>query len=240
MFKGKEDQLYLPRNLFIWFLLAFQGGILNTAGYLAVHRFVSHVTGFATLAGVAGAQLDWKTMSGMLMVPICFLMGVMISAWNVERQRIKQLLPRYSFVFSVIIINIFVITVAGALGYLGTFGEPLGSSRDYFLLFILAFTCGLQNAVISSASGAVIRTTHLTGLTTDFGIGLVRIWSTLKNPCKEELFATWCRMGIYVSFIGGSLVAAILFLNVQFYGFFLPLLISLLAAIRLRSIHFKR
>jgi uncharacterized membrane protein YoaK (UPF0700 family) len=239
MFKGKEDQLYHPRNLFIWFLLAFQGGALNTAGYLAVHRFVSHVTGFATLAGVAGAQSDWRAMFGMLMVPVCFLMGVIISAWNVERRRINQLSPRYSFVFSVIIFNIFIIAVAGVLGYFGNFGEALNSSRDYVLLFILSFTCGLQNAVISSASGAVIRTTHLTGLTTDFGIGLVRIWSNLKNPNKEELFATWCRVGIYFSFIGGSLVSALLFLHVHFYGFFLPLLISLFAAIRLRSIQLK-
>ena len=187
MFKGKEDQLYHPRNLFIWFLLAFQGGALNTAGYLAVHRFVSHVTGFATLAGVAGAQSDWKVMLGMLMVPICFLLGVIISAWNVERRRINQLSPRYSFVFSVIIFNIFIIAVAGVLGYFGNFGEALNSSRDYVLLFILSFTCGLQNAVISSASGAVIRTTHLTGLTTDFGIGLVRIWSNLKNPNTSSI-----------------------------------------------------
>lgn len=239
MFKGKEDQLYHPRNLFIWFLLAFQGGVLNTAGYLAVHRFVSHVTGFATLAGVAGAQSDWRVMLGMLMVPICFLIGVIISAWNVERRRINQLPPRYSFVFSVIIFNIFIVAFAGVLGYFGNFGEPLHSGRDYVLLFILSFTCGLQNAVISSASGAVIRTTHLTGLTTDFGIGLVRIWSTLKNPHKEELFATWCRVGIYFSFIGGSLISAFLFLNVQFYGFFMPLFISLFAAIRLRSIQLK-
>ena len=35
-----------------WFLLAFLGGHVNAGGYLACHRFVSHVTGFATLAGV--------------------------------------------------------------------------------------------------------------------------------------------------------------------------------------------
>lgn len=237
MFKGKEDLLYDPRNLFIWFLLAFQGGSLNTGGYLAVHRFVSHVTGFATLAGVAAAEFDWITMFGMLMVPMFFLLGVIISAWNVERQRIKDSIPRYSLIFSIIFFNILFIAVSGSFGFLGEFGEPLNSSRDYLLLFLLSFTCGLQNAVISSASGAVIRTTHLTGPTTDFGIGLVRMWTTRKNLHKQELFANWCRFGIYVSFILGSLISALLFVNFKFWGFYLPLAITLYTAMRLRAIH---
>lgn len=239
MFSGKEDLLYDPRNMFIWFLLAFQGGCLNTGGYLAVHRFVSHVTGFATLAGIAGAQMDWVTMFGMILVPFFFLIGVVISAWNVERRRIKKLIPRYSLVFSIIFLNILIITISGTLGYLGEFGEPLASERDYVLLFILCFTCGLQNAVISSASGAKIRTTHLTGPITDFGIGLVRIWSTKTNVHKQELFAEWCRFGLYFSFIAGSLVSAILFLNFKFFGFYLPLAISFYTALRLRAFHIE-
>lgn len=238
MFKD-QDSIYEPRNLFIWFLLAFQGGSLNTAGYLTVHRFVSHLTGFATLAGVVGAKFDWAAMLGMLTVPICFLFGVIISAWNIERQRIKHKVPRYPLVFSFIFLNILLITMLGVQGYLGEFGEPLSTERNYFLLFLLAFTCGLQNAVISSASGMVVRTTHLTGPTTDFGIGLVRIWSTRNDLHKRDLFANWCRFGIYWSFILGSLVSAFLFLNFKFYGFFLPLAISLFTAIRLRAIHVK-
>ncbi len=239
MFKGKEDLLYEPKNLFIWFLLAFQGGTLNTGGYLAVHRFVSHVTGFATLAGVAGAQLNWTTMFGMLMVPLFFLSGVVISAWNVERLRIHNQVPRYSLIFVIIFLNILFISVAGTMGFLGEFGESLSQQRDFLLLFLLSFTCGLQNAVISSASGAVIRTTHLTGLTTDFGIGIVRIWSTRNDINKNDLFVNWCRLGIYISFVLGSFASAILFLNFKFYGFFLPLCISLFTALRLRAIHLK-
>jgi len=236
MFKD-QDSLYLPKNLFIWFLLAFQGGALNSAGFLAVHRFVSHLTGFATLAGVAGANFDWGTMFGMLLVPVWFLCGVIISAWHTERRRIKGQRPHYSLVFSIIIFNILLITVLGINGYLGVFGEPLTTQADYFLLFMLAFTCGLQNAVISSASGAVIRTTHLTGPTTDFGIGLVKMWSTRKNLQHSDIFINWCRFGVYWSFIGGSFVAAYLFINFKFYGFFLPLIISLYTAIHLRYVH---
>ncbi len=238
MFKD-QDELYAPKNLFIWFLLAFQGGSLNTGGFLAAHRFVSHVTGFATLAGVAGAKFDWPNMLGMLLVPMSFLIGVIISAWNVERQRIKNLTPHYTLVFSFIVINIFIIVFLGINGFLGEFGESKSTQIDYFLLFLLAFTCGLQNAVISSVSGMEVRTTHLTGLTTNFGISIVRIWSTRKNVHKREFFATWCRFGIFCSFVMGSLISAFLFLHFKFYGFFLPLVISLFTAFHLNSLHKK-
>lgn len=231
-----QDNLYDSRNLFIWFLLAFQGGALNTGGYLSVHRFVSHVTGFATLAGVDGAMAHWTEMLGMLLVPVFFVVGAMLSAWSVERQRIREKNPRYSFVFSIIIINLIFVAIYGGIGFFGQFGEPFNFGRDYFLLFLLSFTCGLQNAVISSASGAVIRTTHLTGLTTDFGIGLVRIWTNRKNPHKPEVFANWCRLGIFISFFLGSLIGAFVYYQFQFFGFFLPVFISLFVAIRLRVI----
>lgn len=236
MFKSEADTLYNPRNLFIWFLLAFQGGTLNTGGYMAVHRFVSHVTGFATLAGIKGATFLWKDMLGMLLVPVFFVFGAMLSAWAVERRRIKGQNPKYSLVFTIMLLSLLFIAVWGSLGYFGKFGEPFSYGRDYFLLFLLSFTCGLQNAVITSASGSVIRTTHLTGLSTDFGIGIVRIWTTRKNLHKQEVFASWCRLGIFVFFFLGSLASALLFFKVQFYGFFLPVFISLFVAIRLRAI----
>ena len=41
------------RNQVLWLSLAFQGGFMNAGGFLACHRFVSHVTGYGTHVGVA-------------------------------------------------------------------------------------------------------------------------------------------------------------------------------------------
>ncbi len=234
MFKD-TDSLYDPRNMFIWFLLAFQGGTINTGGFLTVHRFVSHVTGFATLAGAAGAKANWVEMLGMLLVPVSYITGAMFSAWCVERRRIHNQTPLYSLVFSFMLISLSFIAIGGSMGIFGGFGEPLNLTRDYLLLFVLSFTCGLQNAVISSASGAVIRTTHLTGLVTDLGIGIVRILSIDKGH-KHEVFANWTRLGIFISFFFGSFVSALIYSKVQFFGFYLPVCICLFVALRLRAI----
>lgn len=235
MFTNDKDAIYNPSNLIIWFLLAMQGGILNMGGFMASHRFVSHMTGYATLFGDRVANFDKINAFGMSLVPAFFLLGVMISSWFIERRRLKKKRPKYTFVFCLMIFILSCITVAGSLGELGVFGEPFSSKRDYLLLFLLVLTCGLQNAVISSASGHVIRTTHLTGTTTDLGIGLIRVWTLRKGIDSFELFVLFCRIGLIVSFIGGSIIGAFLFRATEFYGFIFPVLISVFVAYRLRN-----
>ena len=63
------------RNRVIWFTLAFQAGWINAGGFLACHRFVSHVTGFATQFGVDIAEFRWTDATGMLTVPLFFFNG---------------------------------------------------------------------------------------------------------------------------------------------------------------------
>ena len=48
---------------------------MNADGFLASGRFVSHVTGFATLFGVAAANRKFYIAVGVLTVPIFFCHG---------------------------------------------------------------------------------------------------------------------------------------------------------------------
>ena len=47
---------------------------------------------------------------------------------------------------------------------------PVGDVFSIFLLSLLAFAMGLQNAAVASTTGLAVRTTHLTGPATDLGI----------------------------------------------------------------------
>ena len=49
-------------------------------------------------------------------------------------------------------------------------GHPLTGVMMYWMCGAAAFAMGLQNATVTSISGAVVRTTHLTGVTTDLGL----------------------------------------------------------------------
>lgn len=219
---------YTRSNFAIWCALAFQSGALNAGGYLACHRFVTHVTGFATLFGTDAAQGEFKQGLGMLSVPAYFVIGAMISGFFIDRRSIQGLSPRYaSVLFLIAAVNVFVL-IGGVAGRLGEFGEPLLLARDYLLLALLCFVSGLQNAMITSAFGAVVRTTHLTGITTDLGMGLVRVLFQVQPASRStELWATWMRISLIASFAMGSVVAAFIFLRHQYWGFALPSLVSI-------------
>jgi uncharacterized membrane protein YoaK (UPF0700 family) len=110
----------------------------------------------------------------------------------------------------------------------GKFGEPLALPRDYALLGMLCLICGLQNATVSLVSKSVVRTTHLTGVTTDLGIGLVRMMNRrlLGVEYEGETRANMMRVGIISGFVLGSIVGFQIFRSWEFRGFIFPTLVS--------------
>lgn len=222
------------RNIAIWLSMAFQGGAINAGGFLACHRFVTHTTGFATSFGAEVAQGHLEAAFGLLTVPVFFLLGAMTSAFFVDRNLTLGKAPRYDWMFGLISITMMVVAVMGSWGAFGVFGEPDSSlAKDYILIALLCLCSGIQNGTITSASGAVVRTTHLTGITTDLGIGLMRVLTKDRRPeaRSNERRANWMRSGLVLSFILGSAVSAFLFYQVQYWGFLGPALISMLLMI---------
>lgn len=219
---------YSPQKFALWNTLAFQAGFVNVGGLLACHRFVTHTTGFATHFGAEMASGKFNMAIGMISVPLFFLAGTCISAFFTDHRSLHQKKPNYSILFFLMFVCYTLVTILGVTHRFGEFGTPLSIVDDYFLLGILSLSSGIQNAIGTSISRSVVRTTHLTGLTTDLGIGLVRIFSHKSSPQlrDEEFKATGMRVGIIVSFTFGSWMGASLFYKYQYYGFLIPLLIS--------------
>lgn len=195
---------------------------------MACHRFVSHVTGFSTLFGTELATGSYGNAFGFLSVPLFFLGGSMISALFVDARLQTQKEPLYHFCFGILTFITALILGLGASHVFGKFGMPTTMEKDYFLLALLCMASGIQNATVTSAYGAVVRTTHLTGLTTDLGIGLMRLMR-LNAPAEvvnRELSATIMRVSIIGSFTLGSVIAAFIFLKAAYWGFAIPFFIS--------------
>jgi len=219
---------YNKMNLSIWFLMAFQAGAINAGGFIACHRFVSHTTGFATHFGAEFAMGRIFDAIGIVSVPLFFLFGTMLSAYFVDHRISLSKKPQYSLLIWMMFALMLLAALGGNLGWYGKFGDPLAIEPDYPLLAILTTTCGIQNAMITSASGAVIRTTHLTGITTDLGIGFIRMLSgdRTSQPVLHEKKLTIMRLGVITFFVIGSTVASFLFYSTAYFGFLLPAGIS--------------
>lgn len=215
---------YTPSNFSIWMLMAFQAGLLNMGGYLACHRFVSHVTGFATLFGYEVNNTNMLSALAVLTVPAFFLAGCMLSGILVDIRLKLKLKPKYYVAFGLMFFLLTGVLVGGMLGYFGVFGEPYEHVRNLVLVAMLCLICGIQNGTITTVSRSFVRTTHLTGATTDLGVGLARFIyrKKLGELYREEFSANITRIGIITFFILGSVAGGFVFKHLGYIGFAVP------------------
>ncbi|MDP2016452.1 YoaK family protein [Hydrogenophaga sp.] len=212
-------------NRELGFVLAFVAGAINAGGFLAVKQYTSHVTGMvSSLAdnlalGQLGLVVDAAV--GVL----SFLLGAMCCAIMVNFARRRRLSSEYALP---LLLEAALILCFGLLGaQLSTFEGLLIP----FTVVLLCFIMGLQNAVATKLSNAVIRTTHMTGIVTDLGIELGKLiyWNGKANhPLKVR--ADRKRMavlaGLLTAFTTGGIAGAFGFKQAG-YGFTVPLALVL-------------
>lgn len=233
MFQHKLNEKISLKTHFDWFVLSFLAGNVNAGGYLSCQRFVSHVTGFSTLSGISFEQGSFVEAFGMLVIPLFFLLGVMISGYLIEKHYAhKNHGQKYAPVMGLVALLLGFVGVGGSLDLFGKFGDVANIKHDFFLLACLCGACGLQNAAITSASGATVRTTHLTGITTDLGLGLVKTMVNRLSPTQKtiENHANLIRALTIFSFTMGSIVAAFVYTKFKYEGFFVPMILAIYSA----------
>jgi uncharacterized membrane protein YoaK (UPF0700 family) len=147
----------LPR--WIWLgaaILAFVAGHCNAIGLLGFeHQSVSHVTGVVSQFGVSLFG-DAVHALHLFFVITSFFAGAVLSGVIVQDSTLR-LGRRYGLALLV---------ESALLGIAVVLLSQQSSVGDY----CVSCACGLQNAMVSTFSGAVVRTTHLTGTVTDLGI----------------------------------------------------------------------
>lgn len=229
-------------NVFLWIVLAFQAGYVNAAGFIACHRFVSHMTGFGTQMGLSLGEGELLAGFEMLLAPLSFILGCILSGYLIDK-RIYQGQEAHvrtsAFIQFLLLVGVF---VGGSFELFGEFGEPLALQRDFALLFILCFMCGLQNATFTSLSNGQIRTTHLTGLSTDLGIHLVRnkYINVPDEKRKELVLVNWLRLYTFGSFFTGSAISAIVMVIGGYQGFLLPVGTSLIILVYINYVMYHK
>lgn len=181
------------------FLLAFNAGCVNAVGLLGFkHESVSHLSGASTLLAKAAVHSDFASAGHLALVLLSFLAGATLSSLVVGNESLSMG-RRYG-----VALFVEALLLTGAALLLRS-----GSSHGHFLA---SAACGLQNAMATTFSGAIVRTTHVTGLVTDLGIafgGILRGEPFVRR--KIQLLAL-----LVSGFILGSAAGAYLF---QFYEY---------------------
>jgi uncharacterized membrane protein YoaK (UPF0700 family) len=104
---------------------------------------------------------------------------------------------------------------------------PLLVSGHASGLWLAAAACGLQNAMAATYSGAVVRTTHVSGLYTDLGMLLGQWFGGVKVDARRvRLYVT-----LVVGFFTGGVADALIFPRVGQYSLLLPAVLTGLAGV---------
>ena len=228
MLSGSQSiSTYSRPNTLIWCVMAFHAGLLNVGGLLSCQTVVSHVTGFIALAAIEVNASNLAHAFDFLTIIISFMFGSIISGTLVDSQLRKNKMPRYYLVFGLIFLLTLFILLAGQSNLFGPFNSNVGHIGTYVLALMISLICGIQNGMVTLVSKSVVRTTHITGLVTDLGIGLSRVvlLKDLKSA-EDEHQAIKMRITIILAFFLGSLVAVPVFKQEQYLGFMVPAMIS--------------
>lgn len=196
------------------FILAMVAGLINSVGLLGFkHQSISHLSGTATLLGTGIVNSSVNDGVHLVFILLSFVVGAAISGYFV-RGGALQLGRNYSGLLYLEALFLF-----SAVYFL-----TKGSINGHYLA---SAACGLQNALATTYSGAVVRTTHLTGIFTDLGIMLgAQIRGEEFDRRKALLFIL-----IITGFIFGAAVGAYLFNTLSFQALFVPASICLLLAL---------
>jgi len=204
--------------------LAFVAGAVNAGGFFAVGQYTSHMTGIVSSLADNAAMGEVRVVLAGLAALLAFLLGAGTSAilinWGGRRGAQSQYaLP--------------LILEAAMLLCFGLMGAGLGASGQvHAIVALLCFVMGLQNAIITKVSRAEIRTTHVTGLVTDIGIELGKLfyWNDRASPVKVVADRDKLRLlsSLLAMFLLGGLAGAFGF---KYLGYIstLPLAVALLS-----------
>lgn len=89
--------------------------------------------------------------------------------------------------------------------------------------YLVCLACGLQNGMCTTFSGAVIRTTHVTGILTD--IGLVIGQAIFHQRTRKHLWKLKILIPLYASFCCGGISGWVAFKYMRHKAILLPCVI---------------
>jgi uncharacterized membrane protein YoaK (UPF0700 family) len=223
------SEIYTRKYVWIWFLAAFKAGFINSAGFLATGKFVSHVTGFGTQVGIAIGHDMLLFGAELLIIPIAFISGGVITAAILDRD---QESPPYHLVQGLISLLIGVVILVGETSFTAS-QIPFDVYENYngvefVIIALLCLICGLKNALVTWTTHGKIRISHLTGLSTDIGLHFLRSIGkgVPSTRMKEVPRVNLIRVATFLSFFSGAFMSAVLFPKFGFQVFFMVLAIS--------------
>ncbi len=196
-------------NLHLGACLAFVAGALNAGGFLAIGQYTSHMTGMLSTAADYFVLGNIAVAMTALLSILSFACGAASTALMVNYS--KRNTDRNIYM-PPLLVEAVLLLVFGLMGANLQMHEFVNLSLTAILL---CYVMGLQNALVTKISNSEIRTTHVTGLLTDIGIEIGKLFYWNRQSDNNKAFyvaANRAKLRVHLAlviafFLGGVLGA---------------------------------
>jgi uncharacterized membrane protein YoaK (UPF0700 family) len=221
--QSKENRT-LKANLMLASSTALVAGMINVAGVIAFLAFTTNITGHvALLARKVNAQ-DVGEVVTVFTWLLMFFMGAFVAHFLVRSFDRQSLYKAHAMPIIVETVILLLVAIYG-----NHFFEGSDLEREVIIGAIL-FSMGLQNSLVSTISGGLIKSSHLTGLFTDVGADVAE-WlhphTDKTELVRNRLYVRFTVLGFYFT---GAVAGAYFFelYNFRVFYFIPVILISIL------------
>ncbi|KMQ80786.1 putative transmembrane protein [Candidatus Burkholderia pumila] len=189
-------------------ILAGVAGALNTAAFHAVGFFSANMTGNASALSERAASGEWHSALFFLGIVLIFIIGASVSTAFIhagQRHGVKDIYAITIFAEAVLM------TLLGLCEWF-----VLSLHRPSVLILGLSFLMGVQNSVVTLISDGRVRTTHISGISTDIGIELGVLFDLLRGkPVTGDAHGYRTKFKLHLltvlSFVAGGMAGVLIY-----------------------------
>jgi uncharacterized membrane protein YoaK (UPF0700 family) len=214
MLRKYSNSRTLGDNVKLGVLTAFSAGMVNIASLLLFFSFSSNVTGhYAILAAelVKGNLYQAAVVLGWIFL---FFFGGFVSNMFVIHLNKKNTYIAHAIPIVLEIICLVSVGIYGQFFYKETLIETEA------MLALMLFAMGLQNGLTASISNFAVKTTHLTGVTTDLGILFSMFTHKEYRNNNEMKGKAILLLSIAAAYLAGAVVSGITYMHMGFRLFY--------------------
>lgn len=214
MLRNYSNSRTLGDNIRLGTLTAFTAGTINIASLLIFLSFTSNVTGHYAILAAEISQGNWAQVGVVAGWIFLFFFGGFVSNFIVLTFNKKSKYFAHAMPIVLEILCLLAVGIYGQFYYRKTLEET------EILVALMLFATGLQNGLTASISNFSVKTTHLTGTTTDLGI-LFSMFIKKKFRKNPELRGrAKLLMSIMAAYVFGAVFSGMTYYYLEFRVFY--------------------
>lgn len=214
MLRNYSNSRTLGDNIRLGTLTAFTAGTINIASLLIFLSFTSNVTGHYAIFAAEISQGNWTQVAVVAGWIFLFFFGGFVANLSVINFNKKSKYFAHALPIVLEILCLLVVGIYGQFYYEKTLAETEA------LVALMLFATGLQNGLTASISNFSVKTTHLTGTTTDLGI-LASMFTQKKFRKNPELMGkAKLLLSIMTAYVLGAIFSGLTYYSLEFRVFY--------------------